>query len=85
MTGYRIQYAGEAEKVRAQMPSPFRARFDAEIARTLGRDPYGHGSGPAGPPREKDRRHATVAGALVRYYIAGAPVLVVTTVEIVHL
>ncbi|MFF8957855.1 hypothetical protein [Streptomyces sp. NPDC014894] len=84
MSRYRIQYSGHADKVHAEMPAAFRLRFDAEIARTLGEDPYGHGSGPAGSPKEEDRRLASVAGALVRYYIAGPPLLVVTAVKIVH-
>ncbi|MFJ7420554.1 hypothetical protein ACIQXD_18380 [Streptomyces uncialis] len=84
MSRYRIQYASHAEKVRAEMTSSYRARFDAEMTRTLGQSPYGHGSKPE-HPREKDRRLATVADAFVRYYVSEPPVLVVTTVNITHL
>ncbi|MEU0685980.1 hypothetical protein [Streptomyces uncialis] len=84
MSRYRIQYAGEAEKVRGQMPAAFRARFDAAMASTLGNDPYGHGSRPAVPGQEPTRRHATVAGAIVRYYVGGPLSLVVTAVKIIH-
>ncbi|MFE3692505.1 hypothetical protein ACFXPB_18095, partial [Streptomyces sp. NPDC059129] len=45
---------------------------------------YGHGSRPAVPGQEPARRHATVAGAIVRYYIGGSPSLVVTAVKIIH-
>ncbi|MFF2020914.1 hypothetical protein ACFVW2_03755 [Streptomyces sp. NPDC058171] len=84
MSRYRITYAGEAEKVYRQMSPRFRAQFDAAMQTTLAKDPYGHGSAPANPGREPDRRLATVAGAIVRYYIAGSPALVVTTVKIIH-
>ncbi|MFI1829092.1 hypothetical protein ACH41E_21960 [Streptomyces sp. NPDC020412] len=85
MSQYRIQYAGEAEKVYRGMDPRFRARFDAEMAKTLARDPYGHGSAPASPGQEPTRRLATVAGAIVRYYISGPPLLVVTAVQIVQI
>ncbi|MFI1890316.1 hypothetical protein [Streptomyces jumonjinensis] len=84
MSRYRIQYAGEAEVTRAQMAPPFRARFETAMATTLARDPYGHGSSPADSAKEKDRRLATIGGAIVRYYVAGPPVLVVTAVKIIH-
>ncbi|MFE7130932.1 hypothetical protein ACFVIM_08740 [Streptomyces sp. NPDC057638] len=81
---YRIQYAGAAEKVRQQMAPDHRTGFDTAMTHTLGRDPYGHGSSPAGPAQEPDRRLATVAGAIVRYYLSGPPLLVVTAVELIH-
>ncbi|MFE7129579.1 hypothetical protein ACFVIM_01835 [Streptomyces sp. NPDC057638] len=84
MSRYRIQYAGQAEKVRAEMTPTYRARFDAEMARTLGHSPYGHGSRPE-HPQEQDRRLATVADDFVRYYVSEPPVLVVTAVNITHL
>ena len=84
MSRYRIQYAGVAEKVHNEMPAAFRARFDAAMASTLANDPYGHGSRPAVPGQEPTRRHATIGGAIVRYYISGPPCLVVTAVKIVH-
>ncbi|MFJ6661257.1 hypothetical protein ACIQNG_33665 [Streptomyces sp. NPDC091377] len=85
MSQYRIQYAGEAEKVYRGMNSQFKAQFDRAMERTLARDPYGHGSTPASPGQEPTRRLATVAGAIVRYYISGPPLLVVTAVQIVHI
>lgn len=39
MSRYRIQYASHAEKVRAEMTPAYRARFDAEMTRTLGQSP----------------------------------------------
>lgn len=84
MSRYRITYAGEAAKVYQQMNPRFRAEFDAAMQMTLAKDPYGHGSAPASPGREPDRRLATVAGAIVRYYVAGPPALVVTAVKIIH-
>ncbi|MCS0636848.1 hypothetical protein NX801_14505 [Streptomyces sp. LP05-1] len=84
MSRYRVRYAGEAEITRARMSPAFRARFEAAMATTLARDPYGHGSSPSDSPKEKNRRLATVAGAIVRYYVAGPPVLVATAVKSIH-
>ncbi|GGZ14632.1 hypothetical protein GCM10010387_03470 [Streptomyces inusitatus] len=75
MSCYRITYAGEGEKVYRQMEPRFRAQFDAAMQTTLAKDPYGHGSAPADPGREPDRRSAT---------IAGPPAFVVTAVKIIH-
>ncbi|MFF8957824.1 hypothetical protein [Streptomyces sp. NPDC014894] len=62
------------------MGSALRARFDTAMRR-LAADPYGHGSTPiTGDP---DRREATVAGAVVRYYVS-ATVLTVSVVRVVY-
>ncbi|MFI6644775.1 hypothetical protein [Streptomyces sp. NPDC050504] len=45
-------------------------RFRAELERTLGADPYGHGSSQVGSDR--DRREATVTGVIIRYYVSGS-------------
>lgn len=42
------------------------AEFRAPMGRTLGRDPYGHGSRALG--RERDQREATVAGVFTHTY-----------------
>ncbi|MGW1974252.1 hypothetical protein [Streptomyces sp. NPDC001889] len=84
MSRYRIEYSGLAAVSRKAMPSDYRARFEKEMARTLGTDPYGHGSDPAGSPQERDRRTATIAGAVVRYYVTNGLDLVVTAVRILH-
>ena len=84
MSRYRIEYSGLAEASRKAMPPEYRARFEKEMARTLGTDPYGHGSDPAGNTREPDRRTATIAGAVVRYYVTNGLDLIVTAVRILH-
>ncbi|MEU1087236.1 hypothetical protein ACFYPN_26075 [Streptomyces sp. NPDC005576] len=77
---FRISYAPPADDTLAKMrdAEPFRA----EMARTLGRAPYGHGS--TAVKDERDRREATVAGAIVLYYVSGS-VLTVTVVRLVPL
>ncbi|MEO3751032.1 hypothetical protein [Streptomyces sp. B6B3] len=62
------------------MPTDLRTRFEGEIKKTLGRDPYGHGS--ASISGEKDRREATVAGVIVVYYVSRT-VMIVTAVKLV--
>lgn len=81
MSQYRIQFAPPADEARRAMPRNLRARFDTEITRTLGRDPYGHGSAPI--TGEKDRREATIAGVITVYYVSQA-VMVVTAVKLVY-
>ncbi|MET9495748.1 hypothetical protein [Streptomyces sp. NPDC006552] len=56
--------------------------FRAEMARTLSHDPYGHGS--SSVSGERDRREATIGGAIVLYYVSGT-VLTVTVVRMVAL
>ncbi|MEU5403055.1 hypothetical protein ABZ348_27590 [Streptomyces sp. NPDC005963] len=80
MSRYEIAYAPVAEATLKQMPSPSAAAFRAAIGRTLGRDPYGHGS--RAVSRERDRREATVVGIFIRYYVAQS-VLQVTVVRMV--
>ncbi|WP_284421894.1 hypothetical protein [Streptomyces albus] len=58
-----------------------RAEFERELDRTIGTDPYGHGSTPV--RGEPDRRDATVAGAIIRYYVSGS-ILTVTVVRLIH-
>ncbi|AZM57646.1 hypothetical protein DMA15_13235 [Streptomyces sp. WAC 01529] len=53
--------------------------FRAVLARTIGRDPYGHGSTPVRD--DPDRREATVDGAIVLYYVSGS----VQTLTVVRL
>ncbi|MCB5907738.1 type II toxin-antitoxin system RelE/ParE family toxin [Streptomyces pinistramenti] len=64
------------------MQPAVRAAFEQTMTKTLGADPYGHGSTLV-KPGDRDYREATVGGALVVYYISAA-VLVVTAVRIVH-
>ncbi|NEB76969.1 hypothetical protein G3I40_17340 [Streptomyces sp. SID14478] len=56
--------------------------FRAEMGRTLSHDPYGHGS--SSVAGERDRREATIGGAIVLYYVSGT-VLTVTVVRMVAL
>ncbi|MFJ8827345.1 hypothetical protein ACIREE_36970 [Streptomyces sp. NPDC102467] len=56
--------------------------FRAEMTRTVGHDPYGHGS--SSVSGERDRREATIGGAIVLYYVSGT-VLTVTVVRMVAL
>ncbi|MEU9762603.1 hypothetical protein [Streptomyces sp. NPDC047985] len=77
---FRISYAPPADDTLAKMRDS--EVFRNEMARTLGRDPYGHGS--TAVKSERDRREATVAGAIVLYYVSGS-VLIVTVVRLVPL
>ncbi|NEE11858.1 hypothetical protein G3M58_36050 [Streptomyces sp. SID7499] len=52
------------------------------MARTLGQEPYGHAS--SAVKSERDRREATVSGAIVLYYVSRS-VLTVTVVRLVPL
>lgn len=81
MSRYRIQFAPIADEARKAMPRETRSHFEREIARTLGRDPYGHGS--TAIRGDKDRREATIAGAFVVYYVSQS-VMVVTAVKLVY-
>ncbi|MER6913896.1 hypothetical protein ABT354_19675 [Streptomyces sp. NPDC000594] len=83
MAQYRIQYAGQAEKVHAGMDATYRQRFDTEMQRSLGRNPYGHGSSPVRRGQEEHHRQITVAGSIVQYYVSDA-VAVVTAVQVVR-
>jgi hypothetical protein len=76
----RIAYAPPADDTLAKMTDP--DSFRAEMARTLAHDPYGHGS--SSVAGERDRREATVGGAIVLYYVSGT-VLTVTVVRMVAL
>ncbi|MER7398903.1 hypothetical protein ABT381_25740 [Streptomyces sp. NPDC000151] len=62
------------------MDTALRTRFDAGMHR-LADDPYGHGS--AAIKTERERREATVAGVVIRYYVSES-VLTVTVVRIVY-
>jgi hypothetical protein len=77
---FRISYAPPADDTLAKMRDI--DSFRNEMARTLGRDPYGHAS--SAVKRERDRREATVYGAIVLYYVSGS-VLTVTVVRLVPL
>ena len=81
MSRYRIAYAPPADQARRAMPAALRARFDTAMTR-LATDPYGHRSVPL--KGDDDRREATVAGVVIRYYVARA-VLTVTVVRVVFL
>jgi hypothetical protein len=61
------------------MPASRRGAFDREIRRTLGTDPYGHGSTARG---KKDWREIVTARVIVIYYVSQA-VAMVTAVTIV--
>ncbi|MFD7552197.1 hypothetical protein [Streptomyces sp. NPDC059816] len=65
------------------MSSSVRAAFDRAMASTIGKDPYGQGSSPAGTKDEPDRRLATVYDSFVCYYVAQGP-RAVTAVKIVR-
>ncbi|MGW0734201.1 hypothetical protein [Streptomyces sp. NPDC002851] len=54
--------------------------FKSAMERTLGVDPYRHGSSVIG--RDPDRREATVRGVIVRYYVSGS-ILTVTVVRMI--
>lgn len=77
---FRISYAPPADDTLAKMADG--ETFRAGMAATLGHEPYGHGSTPV--KGEHDRREATVAGAIVLYYVSGS-VLTVTVVRLVPL
>ncbi|MQY32729.1 hypothetical protein SRB17_06830 [Streptomyces sp. RB17] len=75
---YRITYAPPADDVLAKMPDA--EAFREAMARSIGLDPYGHGS--TAVRGERDRREATVLGAIVLYYVSGS-VLTVTVVRLI--
>lgn len=75
---FRITYAPPADDTLAKMRDA--DAFRNAMARTIGRDPYGHGS--AAVRGERDRREATVLGAIVIYYVSGS-VLTVTVVRLI--
>ncbi|WP_406168695.1 hypothetical protein [Streptomyces sp. NBC_00996] len=75
---YRIAYAPPADDTLAKMRNA--DSFRRAMADTIGRDPYGHGS--THVKGERDRREATVLGAIVLYYVSGT-VLTVTVVRLV--
>lgn len=78
---YRITYAPPADDTLAKMNDA--DAFRTAMERTLGRDPYGHGSTAVSTDAaERDRREATVGGAIVLYYVSGS-VLTVTVVRLV--
>ncbi|MGC5345756.1 hypothetical protein ACPXCE_26135 [Streptomyces sp. DT24] len=77
---FRISYAPPADDTLAKMRDG--DAFRVEMARTLGQDPYGNGS--SAVKQERDRREATVFGAIVLYYVSGS-VLTVTVVRLVPL
>ncbi|ROQ67256.1 hypothetical protein EDD93_1677 [Streptomyces sp. 840.1] len=77
---FRISYAPPADDTLAKMRDG--DIFRQQMARSLGREPYGHGS--SAVKEEHDRREATVAGAIVLYYVSGS-VLTVTVVRLVPL
>ncbi|GAA0495572.1 hypothetical protein GCM10010361_71190 [Streptomyces olivaceiscleroticus] len=80
MSRRRLQYAPPADQARDAMDTSLRTRFDAGMRR-LADDPYGHGS--AAIDKERERREATVAGVVIRYYVSES-VLTVTVVRIVY-
>ncbi|GAA2976130.1 MULTISPECIES: hypothetical protein [Streptomyces] len=77
---FRISYAPPADDTLAKMGDG--DTFRDRMAGTLGVEPYGHGS--TAVKGEHDRREATVAGAIVLYYVSGS-VLTVTVVRLVPL
>jgi hypothetical protein len=77
---HRLAYAPPADDGLRKMPR--RSEFESAMATTIARDPYGHGSTEVGGDR--DRRDATVAGAIVRYVVS-ATVLTVTVVRLISL
>ncbi|APS20722.1 hypothetical protein C6W96_16120 [Streptomyces sp. CS149] len=77
---FRISYAPPADDTLAKMRGG--ESFRDAMVRTLGEEPYGHAS--SAVKRERDRREATVAGAIVLYYVSRS-VLTVTVVRLVPL
>ncbi|PZT75657.1 MULTISPECIES: hypothetical protein [unclassified Streptomyces] len=77
---FRISFAPPADDTLAKMRDG--DAFRDRMAATLGAEPYGHGS--TAVKGEHDRREATVAGAIVLYYVSGS-VLTVTVVRLVPL
>ncbi|MFC9031758.1 hypothetical protein [Streptomyces arboris] len=77
---FRISYAPPADDTLAKMRDG--QSFRDAMARTLGREPYGHAS--SAVKSERDRREATVCGAIVLYYVSRS-VLTVTVVRLVPL
>lgn len=75
---YRITYAPPADDTLAKMRNA--DAFKGAVERTIGQDPYGYGSTPV--KGERDRREATVLGAIVLYYVSGS-VLTVTVIRLV--
>ncbi|PZH15844.1 hypothetical protein C1I97_07520 [Streptomyces sp. NTH33] len=75
---YRITYAPPADDTLSKMRDG--EAFKETVARTLGHDPYGHGS--TAVRGERDRREATVLGAVVLYYVSGT-ILTVTVVRLI--
>ncbi len=74
---HRVTYAPPADDTLAKMGDA--EAFRAALARTIGRDPYGHGSTPVRD--DQDRREVTVEGAIVLYYVSGS----VQTLTVVRL
>lgn len=79
MSRYRLQYAPPADQARESMETVLRTRFDAGMRRLVD-DPYGHGS--VAIETDRERREATVAGVVIRYYVSRS-VLTVTVVRVV--
>ncbi|MEV6106039.1 hypothetical protein AB0M28_15170 [Streptomyces sp. NPDC051940] len=63
------------------MEEGLQERFDEAMER-ISDDPYGHGS--TAIDKETDRREATVAGVVIRYYVSQS-VLTVTVVRGVYI
>ncbi|ONK09294.1 hypothetical protein [Streptomyces sp. MP131-18] len=80
---YRITYVGLADVTRTRLPKDRRQALDEAMSRTIGHDPYGHGSN-APKKGERDYRQAVVADMLVVYYVS-ASVLTVTAVKLINL
>ncbi|MFX4293610.1 hypothetical protein [Streptomyces bohaiensis] len=72
---YRIVYAPPADDAHRKMPDATRRGFDSGM-REVAQDPYAAGSQPLDGAR--DRREATVAGVVIRYFVA--PTVVTVTV-----
>jgi hypothetical protein len=75
---YRITYAPPADDTLVKMRNA--DTFRGAMERTIGQDPYGHGSTPV--KGERDRCEATILGVIVLYYVSGS-VLTVTVVRLV--
>ncbi|MCM2424290.1 hypothetical protein [Streptomyces sp. RKAG293] len=83
MSRFRIQYADQAEASRQAMTPALRTAFEQAMTKTLGTDPYGHGS--AAIKKDNDYREATIGGVFVVYYVSPAPdVLVVTALRLLY-
>ncbi|ANW21706.1 hypothetical protein [Streptomyces clavuligerus] len=81
MSRYRITYSHRAETGLASLAPGVRTQVESQIARSVGNDPYGHGSAPVG--KDKDLRDATIGRFVIIRYKITSNALVVTVLRAV--